>query len=72
MGVITYRVGLTGRLRGVELLRGVMLSLVKSRCTYVLVPGVPMFSFGDRCTNLLVPGVPMFSRGDRCTKFFDP
>jgi uncharacterized Zn-binding protein involved in type VI secretion len=43
-----------------------MLSLVKSRCTYVLVPGVPVFSFGDRCTYVLVPGVPMFSRGDRC------
>jgi hypothetical protein len=32
----------------------------------VLVPGVPVFSFGDRCTYVLVPGVPMFSRGDRC------
>lgn len=37
------------------------------RCTNLLVPGVPMLTFGDRCTNLLVPGVPMFSLGDRCT-----
>lgn len=37
------------------------------RCTNLLVPGVPMLTFGDRCTNLLVPGVPKFSLGDRCT-----
>ena len=37
------------------------------RCTNLLVPGVPMLTFGDRCTKFLVPGVPMFSLGDRCT-----
>ena len=42
------------------------------RCTNLLVPGVPMLTFGDRCTNLLVPGVPMFSLGDRCTVLLEP
>ena len=42
------------------------------RCTNLLVPGVPMLTFGDRCTKFLVPGVPMFSLGDRCTVLLEP
>ena len=42
------------------------------RCTNLLVPGVPMLTFGDRCTKFFEPGVPMFSRGARCTVFPEP